>query len=160
MLYSEKGNPWEFDTTYYVNSHQIEFKELRNFGIEGPICGQLYIDNQKINCPEKCDGFGGPVLITSKRIYIPVYQKKICLMDIWGALVAEIDLCKLSVRLIGKKQGIIYIKYLENERLYFCDSYKNANQNKNIKYVNTKEDYKLWTLMDKLSYIYSFLKNI
>ena len=64
------------DTTYYVNSHQIEFKELRNFGKEGPICGQLYIDNQKINCPEKCDGFGGPVLITSKRIYIPVYQKK------------------------------------------------------------------------------------
>ena len=81
-------------------------------------------------------------------------------MDIWGALVAEIDIRKLSVRLIGKKQGIIYIKYLENERLYFYDSYKNANQNKNIKYVNTKEDYKLWTLMDKLLYIYSFLKNI
>lgn len=158
MIYSEKGNPWEFDTTYYVNSHQIEFKELRNFGKEGPICGQLYIDNQKINCPEKCDGFGGPPLITQDVIYAPIYQKNILgFKDIMGAYVAEINIRNLSVRVIGKKHELIDIIYIENDMLYYFDS-SERNKN-NIKYFKISDGIKPFTFWDKLLYLYDFIKN-
>ena len=45
MNYSPKDTPWNFDTTYEINSYKIEFKHLRNFAKEGPLCGQLYINN-------------------------------------------------------------------------------------------------------------------
>ena len=46
MNYSPKDTPWNFDTTYEINSYKIEFKCLRNFAKEGPLCGQLYINTR------------------------------------------------------------------------------------------------------------------
>ena len=123
MNYSPKDTPWNFDTTYEINSYKIEFKCLRNFAKEGPLCGQLYINNKLVNCPMECDGFGGPPLITQEYIYTPVYQRGIGgFFDIDGGVIAEINLRNMSVRIIGEKYDVINIAYIKGERLYFYDS--------------------------------------
>ena len=106
MIYSQKGDPWDFLTTYNVDSCLIEFREMCNFFKEGPLCGQLYVNGKLIDYPQ-CDGFGGPPLITKEYLYTPVYQRNLLgFKDIIGAFIAEIDLHNLSVRIIGKKQEL------------------------------------------------------
>ena len=159
MNYSPKDTPWNFDTTYEINSYKIEFKCLRNFAKEGPLCGQLYINNKLVNCPMECDGFGGPPLITQEYIYTPVYQRGIGgFFDIDGGVIAEINLRNMSVRIIGEKYDVINIAYIKGERLYFYDSCIKGESP--LRSVGIKEGYKPWTLWDKLKYTYYSFKKM
>jgi len=158
MIYSEKGNPWEFNTVYKLNSCKIEYKHIYNFVKEGPVIGQMYVNDVLVNCPTKYDGFGGPPLITQDTIYAPIYQKNILgFKDIMGAYVAEINIRNLSVKVIGKKHELIDIVYIENDMLYYFDS-SEKNKN-NIKYFKISDGIKPFTFWDKLLYLYDFIKN-
>lgn len=159
MIHSEKGNPWEFDTLYSFDSFQIKYQHIYNFAKEGPVIGQIYINGMLVICPTKCDGFGGPPLITQECIYVPVYQKNILgFKDIMGAFVARIDLHNLSVKLIGKKHELINIVYLEKGKLYYYDScVKNSRR---IKYFTINDGFKSFTIWDKLHYIFDFIRHL
>ena len=158
MIYSQKGEPWDFLTTYNVDSCLIEFREMCNFFKEGPLCGQLYVNGKLVDYPQ-CDGFGGPPLITKEYLYTPVYQRNLLgFKDIIGAFIAEIDLQSLSVRIIGKKQELIHIAYMDKGKLFFYDSCKD-NQ-RNIKSVDINEGFIPYTFRDKMRYLYKFLKSL
>lgn len=118
MIYSQKGDPWDFIATYKTESCQIEFRKMFNFFKDGPLCGQLYVNDKQVYYPQ-CDGFGGPPLITKEYLYTPVYQRNIIgFKDIIGAFIAEIDLKSLSVRIVGKKQEFIHIAYMDKGNFF------------------------------------------
>ena len=58
IVYAEMGNPWRFPSSYEVASCRIQFKDLHNFGKEGPLCGKLFINDTQLTIPDY-DGFGG-----------------------------------------------------------------------------------------------------
>ena len=75
IVYAEMGNPWRFPSSYEVASCRIQFKDLHNFGKEGPLCGKLFINDTQLTIPDY-DGFGGPIIKNNKYIYLPLYQMK------------------------------------------------------------------------------------
>ena len=67
IVYAEMGNPWRFPSSYEVASCRIQFKNLHNFGKEGPLCGKLFINDIQLTIPDY-DGFGGPIIKNNKYI--------------------------------------------------------------------------------------------
>ena len=150
IVYAEMGNPWRFLSSYEVASSRIQFKNLHNFAKEGPLCGNLYINGENVKCPFY-NAFGGPILLNGDFIYLPLYQVKKNWKDIVGGYLVKVEMSKLSFRVIGHKQEIIYLDHLDNDNLYFYNSWEKSSND--LKIVNIKEQPQSFTLKDKVFYI-------
>ena len=164
MIHAQNGDPYNFSTKYEIDSYKIEYKDLHDIGKEGPLCGKLLINDQlctndKLVNYEEYNGFGGPFLITNKYLYTTIWQwnNPHNFNDIIGALVAEINLEDLSIRLIGKKQSYIHIVYINDNKIYYFDAYYNRNK---LKSLDINEDFKPRTFRDTLTDLYQDLKYI
>ena len=164
MIHAQNGDPYNFSTKYEIDSYKIEYKDLHDIGKEGPLCGKLLINDQlctndKFVNYEEYNGFGGPFLITNKYLYTNIWQwnNPHNFNDIIGALVAEINLEDLSIRLIGKKQSYIHIVYINDNKIYYFDAYYNRNK---LKSLDINEDFKPRTFRDTLTDLYQDLKYI
>lgn len=128
MIHAQKGDPWNFPNKYETDSYKIEYKELINYFKDGPLGGDLYINDKLVNPPEKHSGFGGPPLITEKYLYTTIWQYSIHgYKDITGGLIAEINLQDLSIRIIGKKRRYAQIIYIDNGKIYYLNSRDRLN---------------------------------
>ena len=147
---AEKGNPLSFNLSYVENNYEIHFNNLHNFAKEGPLCGNLYINGENVKCPFY-NGFGGPILLNGDFIYLPLYQVKKNWKDIVGGYLVEVEMSKLSFRVIGHKQEIIYLDHLDNDNLYYYNSWEKSSND--LKIVNINEPAQSFTLKDKIFYI-------
>lgn len=120
-IYTEVGcmkhNPINFPETYGDGKVKIKYQDLLEICQGGPLTGYIFVNGQKI----KEHRFGGPLLITSEHIYIPLYIRGFFRS---GFKIARIDSCNMEISIFGSLEDIIIINRIENEYVYYFDDMK------------------------------------
>lgn len=141
IIYAEKGDPWQFPLIYKVTSYTVRFMDLHHFGKEGPLCGKLFINGLQIAAPHY-EGFGGPIIIKGKYIYLSLYQMiSNARSNCARVFIVEIDVLRKSYRIIGKRveYAVVFLDHIENDTLFYYNFSRKNNKwlrNVNINSVN------------------------
>ena len=89
-----------------------------------PLVGSLSINGQVII---KEQGFGGPLLYFNKKIYIPVFIRRFCVV---GYRLSTLNLDYLSIEYIGGSEYWDYIKDIKCNRIdFYTNIYKCTEKN-------------------------------
>ena len=116
--------PLEFQEKNFFDEWEVSYLDLMEVNQGSPLVGSLSINGQVII---KEQGFGGPLLYSNRKIYIPVFIRRFCLV---GFRLATLNLDDLSIEYIGGIEDLVYLKEIKDNRIYFyTDIYKSTEKN-------------------------------
>lgn len=116
--------PLEFQEKNFFDEWEVSYIDLMEVNQGSPLVGSLSINGQVII---KEQGFGGPLLYSNRKIYIPVFIRRFCLV---GFRLAILSLDDLSIEYIGGIEDLVYLKEIKDNRIYFyTDIYKSTEKN-------------------------------
>lgn len=116
--------PLEFQEKKFFDEWEVSYLDLMEVNQGSPLVGSLSINGQVII---KEQGFGGPLLYFNRKIYIPVFIRRFCVV---GFRLATLNLDDLSIEYIGGIEDLIYLKEIKDNRIYFyTDIYKSTEKN-------------------------------
>ena len=103
---------------------EVSYLDLMEVNQGSPLVGSLSINGQVII---KEQGFGGPLLYFNRKLYIPVFIRRFCVV---GFRLATLNLDDLSIEYIGGIEDLVYLKEIRGNRIYFyTDIYKSTEKN-------------------------------
>ena len=115
--------PLEFQEKNFFDEWEVSYLDLMEVNQGSPLVGSLSINGQVII---KEQGFGGPLLYSNRKIYIPVFIRRFCLV---GFRLATLNLDDLSIEYIGGIEDLVYLKEIKDNRIYFyTDIYKSTEK--------------------------------
>ena len=116
--------PLDFQENFLFDKWEVSYLDLMEVNQGSPLVGSLSINGQVII---KEQGFGGPLLYFNRKIYIPVFIRRFCLV---GFRLAILNLDDLSIEYIGGIEDLVYLKEIKDNRIYFyTDIYKSTEKN-------------------------------
>lgn len=116
--------PLDFQEKFLFDNWEVSYLDLMEVNQGSPLVGSLSINGQVII---KEQGFGGPLLYFNRKIYIPVFIRRFCVV---GFRLATLNLDDLSIEYIGGIEDLIYLKEIKDNRIYFyTDIYKSTEKN-------------------------------
>ena len=116
--------PLDFQEKNFFDKWEVSYLDLMEVNQGSPLVGSLSINGQVII---KEQGFGGPLLYFNRRIYIPVFIRRFCVV---GFRLATLNVDDLSIEYIGGIEDLIYLKEIKGNRIYFyTDIYKSTEKN-------------------------------
>lgn len=116
--------PLDFQENFLFDKWEVSYLDLMEVNQGSPLVGSLSINGQVII---KEQGFGGPLLYFNRKIYIPVFIRRFCLV---GFRLAILNLDDLSIEYIGGIEDLVYLKEIRGNRIYFyTDIYKSTEKN-------------------------------
>ena len=116
--------PLDFQERFLFDNWEVSYLDLMEVNQGSPLVGSLSINGQVII---KEQGFGGPLLYFNRKIYIPVFIRRFCVV---GFRLATLNLDDLSIEYIGGIEDLIYLKEIKGNRIYFyTDIYKSTEKN-------------------------------
>lgn len=116
--------PLDFQEKFLFDNWEVSYLDLMEVNQGSPLVGSLSINGQVII---KEQGFGGPLLYFNRKIYIPVFIRRFCVV---GFRLATLNLDDLSIAYIGGIEDLIYLKEIKGNRIYFyTDIYKSTEKN-------------------------------
>ena len=116
--------PLEFQEKNFFDEWEVSYLDLMEVNQGSPLVGSLSINGQVITQEQ---GFGGPLLYFNRKIYIPVFIRRFCLV---GFRLATLNLDDLSIEYIGGIEDLVYLKEIKGNRIYFyTDIYKSTEKN-------------------------------
>lgn len=116
--------PLEFQEKNFFDEWEVSYLDLMEVNQGSPLVGSLSINDQVITQEQ---GFGGPLLYSNRKIYIPVFIRRFCLV---GFRLAILNLDDLSIEYIGGIEDLVYLKEIKDNRIYFyTDIYKSTEKN-------------------------------
>ena len=116
--------PLEFQEKNFFDEWEVSYLDLMEVNQGSPLVGSLSINDQVITQEQ---GFGGPLLYSNRKIYIPVFIRRFCLV---GFRLATLNLDDLSIEYIGGIEDLVYLKEIKGNRIYFyTDIYKSTEKN-------------------------------
>ena len=116
--------PLDFQERFLFDNWEVSYLDLMEVNQGSPLVGSLSINGQFII---KEQGFGGPLLYFNKKIYIPVFIRRFCVV---GFRLAILNLDDLSIEYIGGIEDLVYLKEIKDNRIYFyTDIYKSTEKN-------------------------------
>ena len=116
--------PLDFQEKFLFDNWEVSYLDLMEVNQGSPLVGSLSINGQVII---KEQGFGGPLLYFNRKIYIPVFIRRFCVV---GFRLAILNLDDLSIEYIGDIEDLIYLKEIKGNRIYFyTDIYKSTEKN-------------------------------
>ena len=116
--------PLDFQEKFLFDEWEVSYLDLMEVNQGSPLVGSLSINGQVII---KEQGFGGPLLYFNRKIYIPVFIRRFCVV---GFRLATLNLDDLSVEYIGGIEDLVYLKEIKGNRIYFyTDIYKSTEKN-------------------------------
>ena len=116
--------PLEFQEKNFFDEWEASYLDLMEVNQGSPLVGSLSINGQVII---KEQGFGGPLLYSNRKIYIPVFIRRFCVV---GFRLATLNLDDLSIEYIGGIEDLVYLKEIKDNRIYFyTDIYKSTEKN-------------------------------
>ena len=116
--------PLDFQEKFLFDNWEVSYLDLMEVNQGSPLVGSLSINGQVII---KEQGFGGPLLYSNRKIYIPVFIRRFCLV---GFRLATLNLDDLSIEYIGGIEDLVYLKEIKDNRIYFyTDIYKSTEKN-------------------------------
>ena len=115
--------PLDFQEKFLFDKWEVSYLNLMEVNQGSPLVGSLSINGQVII---KEQGFGGPLLYFNRKIYIPVFIRRFCVV---GFRLATLNLDDLSIEYIGGIEDLIYLKEIKDNRIYFyTDIYKSTEK--------------------------------
>lgn len=87
--------PLDFQEKFLFDNWEVSYLDLMEVNQGSPLVGSLSINGQVII---KEQGFGGPLLYFNRKIYIPVFIRRFCVV---GFRLATLNLDNLSIEYIG-----------------------------------------------------------
>ena len=116
--------PLDFQEKNFFDKWEVSYLDLMEVNQGSPLVGSLSINGQVITQEQ---GFGGPLLYFNRKIYIPVFIRRFCLV---GFRLAILSLDDLSIEYIGGIEDLVYLKEIKDNRIYFyTDIYKSTEKN-------------------------------
>ena len=116
--------PLDFQEKFLFDNWKVSYLDLMEVNQGSPLVGSLSINGQVII---KEQGFGGPLLYFNRKIYIPVFIRRFCVV---GFRLATLNVDDLSIEYIGDIEDLIYLKEIKGNRIYFyTDIYKSTEKN-------------------------------
>jgi len=116
--------PLDFQEKFLFDNWEVSYLDLTEVNQGSPLVGSLSINGQVII---KEQGFGGPLLYFNRKIYVPVFIRRFCVV---GFRLATLNLDDLSIEYIGGIEDLIYLKEIKGNRIYFyTDIYKSTEKN-------------------------------
>ena len=116
--------PLDFQENFLFDEWEVSYLDLMEVNQGSPLVGSLSINGQVITQEQ---GFGGPLLYSNRKIYIPVFIRRFCLV---GFRLAILSLDDLSIEYIGGIEDLVYLKEIKDNRIYFyTDIYKSTEKN-------------------------------
>lgn len=116
--------PLDFQEEFLFDNWEVSYLDLMEVNQGSPLVGSLSINGQVII---KEQGFGGPLLYFNRKIYIPVFIRRFCVV---GFRLATLNVDDLSIEYIGGIEELIYLKEIKDNRIYFyTDIYKSTEKN-------------------------------
>ena len=116
--------PLDFQERFLFDNWEVSYLDLMEVNQGSPLVGSLSINGQVII---KEQGFGGPLLYFNRKIYIPVFIRRFCVV---GFRLATLNLDDLSIKYIGGIEDLVYLKEIKGNRIYFyTDIYKSTEKN-------------------------------
>ena len=116
--------PLDFQEKFFFDKWEVSYLDLMEVNQGSPLVGSLSINGQVII---KEQGFGGPLLYFNRKIYIPVFIRRFCVV---GFRLATLNLDDLSIEYIGGIEDLVYLKEIKGNRIYFyTDIYKSTEKN-------------------------------
>ena len=116
--------PLDFQEKFLFDNWEVSYLDLMEVNQGSPLVGSLSINGQVII---KEQGFGGPLLYFNRKIYIPVFIRRFCVV---GFRLATLNLDNLSIGYIGGIEDLVYLKEIKGNRIYFyTDIYKSTEKN-------------------------------
>ena len=116
--------PLDFQEKNFFDKWEVSYLDLMEVNQGSPLVGSLSINGQAII---KEQGFGGPLLYFNRKIYIPVFIRRFCVV---GFRLAILNLDDLSIEYIGGIEDLVYLKEIKDNRIYFyTDIYKSTEKN-------------------------------
>ena len=116
--------PLDFQEKFLFENWEVSYLDLMEVNQGSPLVGSLSINGQVII---KEQGFGGPLLYFDRKIYIPVFIRRFCVV---GFRLATLNVDDLSIEYIGDIEDLIYLKEIKGNRIYFyTDIYKSTEKN-------------------------------
>ena len=116
--------PLDFQEKFLFDNWEVSYLDLMEVNQGSPLVGSLSINGQVII---KEQGFGGPLLYFNRKIYIPVFIRRFCVV---GFSLATLNVDDLSIEYIGDIEDLIYLKEIKGNRIYFyTDIYKSTEKN-------------------------------
>ena len=113
--------PLDFQERFLFDNWEVSYLDLMEVNQGSPLVGSLSINGQVII---KEQGFGGPLLYFNRKIYIPVFIRRFCVV---GFRLAILNLDDLSIEYI---EDLVYLKEIKGNRIYFyTDLYKSTEKN-------------------------------
>ena len=116
--------PLDFQENFLFDKWEVSYFDLMEVNQGSPLVGSLSINGQIIT---QGQGFGGPLLYFNRKIYIPVFIRRF-----WGVgfRLAILNLDDLSLEYIGGIEDLVYLKEINDNRIYFyTDIYKSTEKN-------------------------------
>ena len=115
--------PLDFQEKFLFENWEVSYLDLMEVNQGSPLVGSLSINGQVII---KEQGFGGPLLYFKRKIYIPVFIRRFCVV---GFRLATLNLDNLSIEYIGGIEDLVYLKEIKDNRIYFyTDIYKSTEK--------------------------------
>ncbi|MFS9062657.1 Uncharacterised protein [Mycobacteroides abscessus subsp. abscessus] len=116
--------PLDFQEKNIFDQWEVSYLDLMEVNQGSPLVGSLSINGQVII---KEQGFGGPLLYSNRKIYIPVFIRRFWVV---GFRLATLNLDDLSIEYIGGIEDLVYLKEIKGNRIYFyTDIYKSTEKN-------------------------------
>lgn len=116
--------PLDFQEKFLFDNWEVSYLDLMEVNQGSPLVGSLSINGQVFI---KEQGFGGPLLYFNRKIYIPVFIRRFCVV---GFRLATLNLDDLSIEYIGGIEDLVYLKEIKDNRIYFyTDIYKSTEKN-------------------------------
>ena len=116
--------PLDFQEKNIFDKWEVSYLDLMEVNQGSPLVGSLAINGQVITQEQ---GFGGPLLYFNRKIYIPVFIRRFCVV---GFRLATLNLDDLSIEYIGGIEDLVYLKEIKDNRIYFyTDIYKSTEKN-------------------------------
>ena len=113
--------PLDFQEKFLFDNWEVSYLDLMEVNQGSPLVGSLSINGRVII---KEQGFGGPLLYFNRKIYIPVFIRRFCVV---GFRLAILNLDDLSIEYI---EDLVYLKEIKGNRIYFyTDLYKSTEKN-------------------------------
>lgn len=99
--------PLDFQEKFLFDNWEVSYLDLMEVNQGSPLVGSLSINGQVII---KEQGFGGPLLYFNRKIYIPVFIRRFCVV---GFRLATLNLDDLSIEYIGGIEDLVYLKEIK-----------------------------------------------
>ena len=131
-IFAQEGTTHDYPERYNFNNNLIELRNHGEIAMGAPLAGGLFINGTEaslLNGKEYCHyTFGGPIILTEKYIYIPLFDSRKeskRIFHFWNYTYTSMgyyisrDSYSGNIEILSKEFVMVYLVKIKDNILYF-----------------------------------------